>query len=184
MRLFTYALLGLASGSIGRLSVLAGVGTWLSLICGAVLIAAAVGVTGISRIIGGRVTSMVVPGLQWAMRRTGDAPRLSAAIAGALNGLLPCGLVYAALAAAMATGHPVRASFFMLSFGVGTLPLTSAVWMAVLPVQAGPRSAKGRRVLLLASVALVGVMLIGRSLTDGGPHTASTHPTVAPAHAH
>lgn len=42
---------------------------------------------------------------------------------GLLNGLLPCGLVYLALAGAVATGDPFRSSVFMAAFGLGTLPL-------------------------------------------------------------
>jgi len=41
---------------------------------------------------------------------------------GLVNGLLPCGLVYAALALGIATGHAVHASFMMISFGLGTIP--------------------------------------------------------------
>lgn len=42
---------------------------------------------------------------------------------GLLNGLLPCGLVYMAVATAVATGSVVKSSLFMAGFGLGTLPL-------------------------------------------------------------
>lgn len=42
---------------------------------------------------------------------------------GILNGLLPCGLVYVAIAGAMETASPWKSSLFMASFGLGTLPL-------------------------------------------------------------
>jgi sulfite exporter TauE/SafE len=42
---------------------------------------------------------------------------------GILNGLLPCGLIYIAIAGAIATADPIRSSFFMASFGLGTLPV-------------------------------------------------------------
>ncbi len=42
---------------------------------------------------------------------------------GLLNGLLPCGLVYMALAGAVATASVVNSSLFMAAFGLGTLPL-------------------------------------------------------------
>jgi len=41
---------------------------------------------------------------------------------GLVNGLLPCGLVYAALALGIATGHAIHASLMMISFGLGTIP--------------------------------------------------------------
>jgi sulfite exporter TauE/SafE len=42
---------------------------------------------------------------------------------GLLNGLLPCGMVYMALAGALAMGSPTDSAVFMASFGAGTLPL-------------------------------------------------------------
>jgi uncharacterized protein len=42
---------------------------------------------------------------------------------GLLNGLLPCGPVYVALTAAIASHTPIEAAFFMGIFGLGTMPL-------------------------------------------------------------
>lgn len=42
---------------------------------------------------------------------------------GVLNGLLPCGLVYMAVAGALATGHIYWSMLFMAAFGLGTLPV-------------------------------------------------------------
>ena len=39
-----------------------------------------------------------------------------------LWGLLPCGLIYSALALAVVSGNPLQAGLAMLAFGVGTLP--------------------------------------------------------------
>ena len=44
-------------------------------------------------------------------------------IAGMLNGFLPCGMVYMALATALNTGNTIAGGRFMLLFGLGTLPL-------------------------------------------------------------
>lgn len=41
---------------------------------------------------------------------------------GLVNGLLPCGLVYAALAMSLASGNAIHASFMMACFGLGTIP--------------------------------------------------------------
>ena len=46
---------------------------------------------------------------------------------GFLNGLLPCGMVYLALAGAVRTGDWNQGAVFMLFFGLGTLP---AMWSA------------------------------------------------------
>jgi len=42
---------------------------------------------------------------------------------GLLNGLLPCGLVYMAIAGAISTASVVKSSLFMAAFGLGTLPV-------------------------------------------------------------
>lgn len=46
---------------------------------------------------------------------------------GLLNSLLPCGLVYSALAAAAVSGTALSGALFMMIFGLGTLPLLAAV---------------------------------------------------------
>jgi sulfite exporter TauE/SafE len=48
-------------------------------------------------------------------------------ITGVLNGFLPCGLVYAALFGALAMQNVALGSFYMLLYGLGTVPLMSAV---------------------------------------------------------
>lgn len=53
--------------------------------------------------------------------------RGSSILAGLLNGLLPCGLVYVALAGATASQDPMRGAGFMIFFGMGTLPLLTAL---------------------------------------------------------
>ncbi|KAA6439524.1 sulfite exporter TauE/SafE family protein [Dyadobacter flavalbus] len=46
---------------------------------------------------------------------------------GILNGLLPCGLVYLALASSAATGNVSGAAWYMFVFGTGTLPMMMAI---------------------------------------------------------
>ena len=53
----------------------------------------------------------------------------AAFMGGILNGLLPCGLVYVALAGATSVQDPVHGAVFMMLFGAGTLPM---MLMAVL----------------------------------------------------
>lgn len=46
---------------------------------------------------------------------------------GFFNGLLPCGLVYMAVFGAIATGNAWKGSSYMALFGLGTIPLMTAV---------------------------------------------------------
>ena len=48
-------------------------------------------------------------------------------LAGILNGLLPCGLVYMALSASLAAATPIDAALFMYVFGLGTLPMLVSI---------------------------------------------------------
>ena len=51
-------------------------------------------------------------------------------LAGAMNGLLPCGLVYGALLAAFGTGTTLGSIQFMLGFGTATIPAMVIVFFA------------------------------------------------------
>jgi sulfite exporter TauE/SafE len=48
-------------------------------------------------------------------------------IAGLLNGLVPCSLVFSVALKALATADPVEAGLLMLCFGLGTLPMMASV---------------------------------------------------------
>ena len=74
-----------------------------------------------------------------------------ALLLGFLWGLLPCGLIYSALALALVSGNPLQAALVMFAFGVGTLPamLLLGVFSGTL-LQALTRD--GSRILLGALV--------------------------------
>ncbi len=48
-------------------------------------------------------------------------------ISGMLNGLLPCGLVYMALAATVSSPTPLQAAMLMYVFGLGTMPVLVSI---------------------------------------------------------
>ena len=51
-------------------------------------------------------------------------------LAGMLNGLLPCGMVYMALVGAVATGNVYTGAGFMIFFGLGTMPAMLGLGLA------------------------------------------------------
>jgi sulfite exporter TauE/SafE len=83
--------------------------------------------------------------------------------AGALNGLLPCGLVYAYLALACSSGGLLGGATTMALFGLGTLPALALVGSggAMLGV------ALRRRVFQVAAwcVVLTGILAVARGLS-------------------
>jgi sulfite exporter TauE/SafE len=103
-RLTTYALLGLASGAggllINRFTGSAGV----FLLLGAVLLLA-------------QAARRLGPAFTLPFTRSLRGYPLGIAL-----GFLPCGVLYAALAAAAATASPLTGALAMLSFGLGTIP--------------------------------------------------------------
>ena len=83
---------------------------------------------------------------------------------GMANGLLPCGLVYAALALPVTAGDPVAGALTMAVFGIGTLPVMGR-WV-VLSGRFRPTSL-GLRRAMAAAVFLAGVFAITqRAPTD------------------
>ncbi len=89
-------------------------------------------------------------------------------LAGMLNGLLPCGLVYVGLAGAMALGDAMEGSVFMLGFGTGTLP-----WLSGVLISAGflPGSFRKKAAQAAPVVAIVmGVLFILRGLALDIPY--------------
>jgi sulfite exporter TauE/SafE len=131
-RIITYSLLGIMFGLLGKGFVIAGYQQWLSLGVGiAILIAYLVPVVvkekiGMTRImlpVVMKVKSLLGSFLQ---QRTPG----SFLITGILNGLLPCGLVYLAVAGAIATGNVAKSSLFMALFGLGTIPAMLGVAIA------------------------------------------------------
>jgi uncharacterized protein len=68
-----------------------------------------------------------VPGLQAVATRAARKDDLASRyVFGLANGLLPCGLVYAALGLAVATGSAAVGALTMTVFGLGTVPALAA----------------------------------------------------------
>lgn len=77
---------------------------------------------------------------------------------GLLWGWLPCGLVYGALATALASGTPLQGGLLMLAFGLGTLP---NLLLAGLLLARFRRFAQARVTRLLSGVLILGFGLAG-----------------------
>jgi sulfite exporter TauE/SafE len=163
-RLAVYALLGALAGGIGSvlglnkgLVPLAGM---VSFGLGLFVILLGLGYLGwlpLGRLEGsGRWLSTA---MSRALERGGGRGTL---LLGALNGLLPCGLVYTALLLAATAGGPVPGAIGMAVFGLATVPA-----LLVIGLGAGALSARWRQRLLRiagAFIVLVGIQLALRGL--------------------
>ena len=166
-RALTYGLLGLAAGLIGRVFVTGAFGRSLSIVAGGLLLAMAAGLAvpfanRLARGVGGRVGRAAA----W-VRGGGGASGWRAAALGALNALLPCGLVYVALAAAFAIGAAGSAAVFMILFGVGTAPVLIGIGRSARSL---PAALAGRRLLRPVALALVGLLLVWRGIAGPAVH--------------
>lgn len=165
-RVLTYGALGLVFGLVGRSLALVGVQRWVSLALGVALLAGVLAArVDLFRLplrgVGTQVRNAMGP---WLRRRGLGA----LAVLGALNGLLPCGLVYVACFGAAATGQVLTAIEYMLVFGLGTVPMMLGLSLAggALPV---PLRLRLQRAIPYC-LALVGVLLILRGLGLGIPY--------------
>lgn len=165
-RLATYLLLGASAGALGHSLALFGVERWVSLGAG---LAIAAGIAWGRFSGGGRWWSLRLARLrQLLLPRLNPGSAVAFATYGALNGLLPCGLVYVACAAAAATGGLWSGANYMLWFGLGTVPILLGISLSH---RAMPASLRFRlRSLSPLSVALVAGMLILRGLALGIPY--------------
>lgn len=87
---------------------------------------------------------------------------------GALNGLLPCGMVYTALITAVVLGTPILSATSMLAFGLGTLP--GLVVFSLFGQQLGnPMRSKINRYLPYL-ITVVGLLIILRGMNLNIPY--------------
>jgi len=98
---------------------------------------------------------------RWVERfiETGPVGSLPLGIA---TGMLPCGLVYSALALPISAAHPGWGAAAMIAFGLGTVPLLST---AAGGVQALMRRGIWARRLLATAVLITGLMSVAMRAT-------------------
>jgi hypothetical protein len=86
---------------------------------------------------------------------------------GLLNGLLPCGLVYIAIAGAIGTGDIAQGTFYMILFGLGTIPMMLTISLAGNMMGLALRNRINKLIPVL--VVVVGLLFILRGLDLGIP---------------
>jgi len=124
-RAITYSLLGLLVGLLGEGIVFVGLQKWLSILTGIFILIAVLFSVNVERKI---ISLPVLHQLFFWLKSTlgkvlKKASKTSILATGLLNGILPCGLVYLALASAISLGNFWESGWFMFAFGIGTMPL-------------------------------------------------------------
>lgn len=171
-RLLTYATLGAAAGGLG--ATLPGP-RWLPVALSAIFLAYfALRLAGWAPVVSTAGAHRLAALAKRAVALGGWPGRLAF---GAVSGLLPCGLVYAALALPVASGSAALGALAMLTFGLGTIPALSLAG-------AGVRRLAGRSIWARRGLALL-VFLCGAgaifwrspilSSAEGTPPCHATH---------
>ena len=164
-RVATYCLLGVAAGLVGKSIFLAGLQRSLSIGLGVAILLGFLISKKIS--LSAPVVRLIVV-LKAAMSSQLQRRSLrSLALLGMLNGLLPCGLVYVAMAGAVSLGSLLDGIFYMAVFGLGTLPTMLGISLSgkLFPI-ALRRKLRGA---IPAGVCLLAGLLILRGMALGIP---------------
>lgn len=161
-RITSYALLGIIFGLIGKSIALVGFQQQISIILGFAIILIALFPKFINKTqLNNSVYTFIFNKLkkqftlQFQKKTT-----LSLFIIGLLNGLLPCAMVYAAIAGALTSISVLEGSFYMIIFGLGTLPT-----MVALPYLKNSMSNKIKALfqkIIIPAMIIFGIILILR----------------------
>jgi len=160
-RILTYMILGLLAGVLGFGIALAGWQQWISIISGVLMLI----IIWMPRLfyfksvfpLGSLLAKIPV------QKSTGFM-----FLAGMGNGLLPCGLVYIALAGSLSAGSLVNTIAYMAVFGFGTFPL---LWLLSFAGKTLSFSMRNRmRKLIPYAATCVALLLILRGLNLGIPY--------------
>jgi sulfite exporter TauE/SafE len=184
-RLITYTLLGSLLGILGHQIFLAGWQQWFSLLLGAVVMIYSIQFFFLRKVWQPSWLLGFHTAIQNIMLRLLNARLLIGFLClGMANGLLPCGMVYLAIAGALSTADTSESIVFMLSFGLGTLPAMLALSLMSFRIDiAARRSIKKAMPYMAMTVA---VLLILRGLNLGipfiSPVLASSTGTAASCH--
>jgi uncharacterized protein len=168
-RILVYALMGIivgaVSGEAGKITSAARIPGLLSVLVGTAVILA--GLSYLGWLPFWRRSLHSGGWWQQAMKRVMKTPGSAGVfLLGALNGLLPCGLVYEALLIGATSTQPLVGGLGMLAFGAGTVPA-----LVVFGVGAQMLSVHVRRTLVWVGgifVILVGVDLVLRGAAGLG----------------
>ena len=171
-RILTYSLFGVLFGIIGKTFALAGWQQAFSITIGVLIVLSILlpGVLSSGTKISGFAYGFTSRIKRWMKDFFQQRTLSSFFFIGMLNGLLPCGLVYLAMAGASATSGPAEGAAYMAMFGAGTLPVMLSVIVAgnFISVNIRNRIRKAMPYVIL----LIGVLFILRGLNLGIPYVS------------
>src|SRR5574343_416577 len=167
-RIITYATLGLVFGLTGRQIFIAGWQQWFSIALGVIILILALQYFFFKNLYQPKWLQRYYGNVQQWMGYFLRSRNISGyLLLGMANGLLPCGMVYLAIAGALSTQEVQESVLFMASFGAGTLPAMLALSLIGLKMDLTVR--KQIRKVMPVLVASVAIILILRGMNLGIP---------------
>jgi len=167
-RVFTYIFLGLIFGLLGLGIHIWGIQQWVSIGVGAIMILSVAFPLLLhgSELTGG-LDSLFSGFKKFFGRFFGFRTYLSVLIIGLLNGFLPCGLVYVALAGALVSTSPADGALYMMIFGLGTIPALLSLSLLGNFISIAFR--RSIRKVIPFLIILIGVLFVLRGMNLGIP---------------
>lgn len=171
-RIVTYAVFGVIFGLLGKSFALFGYQQLLSITLGIVILVGLIlPATLVSRLSGQTKIYVAMNGLKNKLGQLfSKEGKSSLFLIGLLNGLLPCGMVYMAIAGAVASSDVFRGALFMAVFGLGTVPVMFSLPFFGNQISVSFRNKIRKAVPLM--VGLMAVILILRGLNLGIPYVS------------
>lgn len=175
-RILTYTAIGLLFGLAGRMIYVAGYQQLFSIIMGSLILLLAILYFLHKSHFRIPLLNRFYQGVQQLIIRIlkSSTSLLSFLLLGMANGLLPCGMVYIALATSLSFSGLGESAGFMATFGAGTLPAMMLVGYAGMMIR--PELRTGFRKLVPVFITLMGVILILRGLNLGIPYLSPELP--------
>lgn len=167
-RVITYSLLGGLFGWLGSRIYIAGFQQWFSITMGIVILLFAFLYYFLNRSFNPAWLRLFHNSIQNIMGRLLRTPRLYYyLLLGMANGLLPCGMVYLAIAGTLSTTSIGESMVFMAAFGTGTLPAMLILSFFGVHIKMSLRQQIKKAVPFI--IAGMAVLLILRGLNLGIP---------------
>jgi len=170
-RVISYVLIGLLMGLLGSSIAWVGVHEWVSVIVGVlVLMVALLPAFKFSKLSIRWEQAILTPMKRRLLKAVNNNKPLTMLSLGFLNGLLPCGVVYVALAASIATADVFNGALLMTGFGFGTWPMLFGVIFGFRFLK-GNLASKFKMAIPVFSI-LIGCLLIMRGLALDIPYVS------------
>jgi len=174
-RTITYSLMGLLFGLAGRTVYLAGFQRTFSILLGGLMLLFAIYYFVFKMTMRVKWAENINIAFHKLMSRYLRPANTAAFIfPGLMNGLLPCGMVYLAIAGALSTIQVSHSAWFMLFFGLGTWPAMLALGVFGFRIKLSARQQLKNAMPYIVTV--MGVLLILRGMQLGIPFVSPVLP--------